>query len=247
MVTNCYCIQNNITYNENGMAVPDEDNNGRIIENTNFFFDRDYLRNSYIDLINDLTINMLNNGITQATIDMVNDCFTEFLLPGDEMGGVLLYLIFAFANTYTAHNLQNRTIDIRALKTIIARNENSWVAELDSNPRITFQQFMNYLANKIYFLGIQCIYNIQDVLNDNNIVQKENKIKKEIALCLESIIELYYMFNSSLVSVMSVGNYKYYNRDLVSDIDAQFNFWINERMPQKKEQYNLDHYKNLNI
>ncbi len=40
MVTNCYCIQNNITYDEHGMAVPDEDNNGRIIENTNFFFDK---------------------------------------------------------------------------------------------------------------------------------------------------------------------------------------------------------------
>lgn len=148
-------MQNNIVYNNSGFAIPTIDNNGRIIENNNFFFDKYYLHNQYNTIRDDVEDICANNNISQQTIDMIDDCMSVFLLIGRSIGCVVDNLIiFDFPNNYTDQNLRNRNVNISILQSIVQGQ----VLNNGLNVQhITFEQLVNYLCNKIHYIGIQCV------------------------------------------------------------------------------------------
>ena len=209
----------------NGWAIPDLDEHGNIIENEHFLQDGDYLRYEFFNQLDNLNQNHIQQlqqfldhidsdfySIYNTICDIFKDIERQAMIPG---------LAAQQFNRNTINNEMNEFIP----QNILNQYDN-----------ITFGQLSNYLSNKIYFIMINNMRQIQNIINawnDQNINEVRYKIKGKIANC-------HYEINNIINSFLDFCN-NHLDQNSVTQIRNSIEHYMN-LLKEFEQQNNLEAY-----
>ena len=206
----------------NGWAIPDKDANGNIIENEHFLQDGYYLSNEIVNQQNNLEQNN-----TQQLQQFLYHISSNFYLR--------YHLI---CNTLKMESETPGLAEQQFKRNTIMSKMHGFIPQdiLNQYDNITFGQLSNYLSNKICFIMINNIRQIQNIINawnGQNIDELRYQIMKKIANChytIQNIINTFLNFcNNSL------------DQNSVTQIRNSIDFFMN-LLQQFAQQNNLENY-----